>query len=281
MSRLVSSRGVALRFYLLAVFDALCRQPSSEPWRNTRSVAGRTGWEDLIAIDAAYSRPVGAYQPRTRQNRTLSSSRVRQVQAALRQLEELGDQALVEVPRKANGRDRDYSAFLLMKEGGRGQLPTPDYFTPGPALVRGAVDIPVQFFLNGWVQLLYPSEVATWLTLRLLRSLFPGRHNESGVYMYGQDREEAFGLQRDSYEDGCRSLLEFGLIRRAQPMAVAPDGQAAAPGMAQLFMMAGQMMPRIDENGQVRYQPNRYQLTDEGLGYDAYAVTMTTVQGWQ
>jgi hypothetical protein len=136
MSRLISSKGVALRFYLLAVFDALCRQPSSEPWRNTRPVSGRMGWEDLIAVDAAYSRSARAYQLRTRQNRTLSSSRVRQVQAALRQLEELGDQALVEVPRKANGRDRDYGAFLLMKETGRGNVPTPDYYTPGPALVR-------------------------------------------------------------------------------------------------------------------------------------------------
>jgi hypothetical protein len=136
MSRLISSKGVALRFYLLAVFDALCRQPSSEPWRNTRPVSGRMGWEDLIAVDAAYSRSARAYQLRTRQNRTLSSSRVRQVQAALWQLEELGDQALVEVPRKANGRDRDYGAFLLMKETGRGNVPTPDYYTPGPALVR-------------------------------------------------------------------------------------------------------------------------------------------------
>ena len=53
MSRLISSKGVALRFYLLAVFDALCRQPPSEPWRNTRPVSGRMGWEDLIAVDAA------------------------------------------------------------------------------------------------------------------------------------------------------------------------------------------------------------------------------------
>ena len=62
MSRLISSKGVALRFYLLAVFDALCRQPSSEPWRNTRPVSGRMGWEDLIAGDAAYSRSARAYQ---------------------------------------------------------------------------------------------------------------------------------------------------------------------------------------------------------------------------
>lgn len=65
-------------------------------------------------------------------------------------------------------------------------------------------------------------------------------------------------------------------------MAVAADGgQAAAPGLAEFFMMASHMMPRVDENGQVRYQPHRYQLTDEGLGGDAYAVTLTSVQAQQ
>ena len=34
----------------------------------------------------------------------------------------------------------------------------------------------------------------------------------------------------------------------------------------------------MDENAQIRYQPNRYQLTDEGLNSSAYAVTMTSLQ---
>ena len=278
MSRLISSRGVALRFYLLAVFDALCRPPSGEPWRNTRPVSGRRGWADLIAVDAAYSRPARAYQLGTRQTRTLDTSRARQVQSALRQLEELGDQALAEVPRKANGKDRDYAAFLLMKETGRGGEPTPDYYTPGPSPVHGAVDIPVQFFLNGWVQLLYPSEIATWLTLRLLRSWFPGQHNEGGVYLYGKDREDAFGLLRDSYEDSCRSLLEFGLIRRARPTGSVPGDPAVPPTLADFFAMASQMMPTVDENGQVRHQANLYQLADGGLDEQAYPVVLTSVQ---
>jgi hypothetical protein len=133
MPRLIASRGVALRFYLLAVFDAQCRPPSGQPWRNTRSVSGQMGWEDLIAIDVAYSRPAGGYQLPTRQNRSLSSSRIRQVKAALQKLEQLGDQALVEIPRKANGTDRNYDGFLLMNESGRGGLPTPSYYTaPAP-----------------------------------------------------------------------------------------------------------------------------------------------------
>src|SRR5579859_7372581 len=146
MSRLIASRGVALRFYLLAVFDAQCRPPSREPWRNIRSVTGQMGWEDLIAIDAAYSRPARGYQLPTRQHRTLSSSRIRQVKAALQKLEQLGDQALVEIPRRGNGTDRNYDGFLLMMESGRGELPTPSYYTaPDPGL--GVIYIPSQFFL--------------------------------------------------------------------------------------------------------------------------------------
>jgi hypothetical protein len=43
-------------------------------------------------------------------------------------------------------------------------------------------------------------------------------------------------------------------------------------------MMAAQL-PEEGEDGQVRYQPNRYQLTDDGLDRDALQVTMTTFQG--
>jgi hypothetical protein len=276
MSRLITSRGIALRFYLLAVFEAQCRPGTEDAWTNTRLLSGRMGWSDLIAIDAAYSRPAKAYQRLSRQNRDLDSSLDRQIKGALRTLEQPEDQALVVVPIKANGRHRDYGRFLLMDESGRGGIPTPNYYTvPSPG--RGVIDIPYQFFLHGWIQVLYPSELATWLTLRFLRSLFPHSHDESGVFLYGQTREEDFHLLRDTYEDSCRNLLEFGLIRHAQPMRPTAEGASEAADMARLFMMAAQL-PEVDENGRVRYQPNRYQLTDRGLDFDAHMVSMTNYQ---
>ncbi len=263
---------MALRFYLLAVFDAQCRPESDAPWRNTRPVSGRMGWQDLIAIDAAYSRDAGRYQPHTRQNRTLSSSRVRQVKGALQKLEGLGDQALVEVPRKANGIDRDYDRFRLMHESGRGEVPTPNYYTVPDATQRGTIFIPSRFFFNGWIQVLYPSEIAVWLTLRSLRARYPRSHSESGVYLYGQPREDFFHLRRDAYEDGCRNLLEFGLIRRARPAEGEP-AQAAQPPQAS----SAARVPGTDENGRIRYQPNRYQLVDTRLYANAFAVAMTNL----
>jgi hypothetical protein len=168
MSRLVISRGIALRLYLLAIFEVQCRPGADGTLANTRPLSGLTGWSDLIAIDAAYSRPAGTYLRGTKQNRTLDSSLDRQIKGALRTLEQPEDQALVVVPRKANGRHRDYGSFLLMDESGRGGVRTLNYYTV-PAPGRGVIDIPYQFFLQGWIQVLYPSEIATWLTLRYLQ----------------------------------------------------------------------------------------------------------------
>jgi hypothetical protein len=37
-------------------------------------------------------------------------------------------------------------------------------------------------------------------------------------------------------------------------------------------------LPEVDENGRVRYQPNRYQLTDRRLDYDTFSLSMTNFQ---
>ena len=142
----------------------------------------------------------------------------------------------------------------------------------------GTIYIPSEFFLNGWIQVLYPSEIAVWLTLRSLRSLFSRRHAESGVFLYGQPREDFFHLRRDTYKDGCRNLLEFGLIRRAQPAQAQPArDEPAQVGLSFPATFAAQM-PQSVENGTIRYQPNHYQLTDQGLYALAHAVTMTSLQ---
>lgn len=71
MSHLLNSRGVALRLYLLALFEAQCRPVSAEPSQNTRPLAGRPGcWGNLIAIDAAWSQPDRAYLHPSRQTGT-------------------------------------------------------------------------------------------------------------------------------------------------------------------------------------------------------------------
>ena len=51
MSNLLNSRGIALRLYLLALYEAQCRPASAEPSQNTRPLADRRSWGELIAID--------------------------------------------------------------------------------------------------------------------------------------------------------------------------------------------------------------------------------------
>lgn len=276
MSHLINPRGVALRLFLLAIFEAQCRPTSAELPENTRPLSGHMGWGDLLAIDAAWSQPDKTYLHSSIQNRTLDSSRDRQVKGALRTLERHGDKALVEVPPKAGGRYRDYARFRLMKESGRGGVLTPDYYTV-PSAEKPAFSIPSQFFLRGWVQVLYPSEIATWLALRVLRAVYPVKHNESGVFLYGQAREKHFHLLRDTYEDGCRNLVDFGLTRHARPDTPAPTTAPQAADWVRWFMTA-MPLPEIDKDGRVWYKPNRYQLTDGGLDGDALAVSMTTFQ---
>ncbi|MFC7841932.1 hypothetical protein [Streptomyces sp. NPDC057382] len=262
LMRLVLPKGIALRFYLLAVFEAQCRLGPEEPWENARPLSGRGSWSDLVAIDGAYESRSGTYMRSTSAGRELEDLRLRQVQGALRTLEGLGhEEALVAVPRGKRGQ-RLYEAFSLMKETGRGSLQTPDSYTvPSKHWHAGrTITVPALFFLNGWVQVLNPSEVATWLILRALSEWAPTEHLQSGVYLYGNDRLQTFGLRRDAWEDGCQRLQEFGLIRAARPPGV--DGPFAE-GFAHLARMSRE-----------RYQPHRHQLVEQGFNEDAMKVCL-------
>ncbi|MGW3060741.1 hypothetical protein ACWC98_33100 [Streptomyces goshikiensis] len=76
--------------------------------------AGPGSWSDLIAVDGAYDAKSETYMRGTRGGRAAEDLRLRQVQGALRTLEEVGrenlDQALVEVPSGARGQ-RLYASF--------------------------------------------------------------------------------------------------------------------------------------------------------------------------
>ncbi|AWI32781.1 hypothetical protein [Streptomyces tirandamycinicus] len=256
-SRLLNPRGIALRFYLLALFEAQCRLDPGAEWTGDRTFRGRHGWKDFVAIDVGYNSATGTYTwapPRAQETK-----RIRQVKGALCTLEDLGDQALVEIPRKKGGH-RDHRAFRLMRETGRGTALAADYYVV-PTADDTVIEVPINFFLQGWVQVLYPSEIFTWLSLRFLRLKFPGEHQESGNYLYAKKREY-FHLLRDSYEDSCQTLVELGLIRR---MPTAAERSAPAPGTFEsLFQQPRQPGGRAD-----RYEPYRYQLIDEGLAVDA------------
>jgi hypothetical protein len=272
LTQLLRPRGVALRFYLLAVFEAQCRLMDNEEWTGNSSppFKGPGSWADFVAIDGAFDQPSNAYMPSTRTDRDIQTLRMQQIHGALRTLETLGpddQRALVEVP-KAKGHGRKYAAFSLMQEGGRGDTQTPKRYTVPRARWNMTIDVPTDFFLRGWVQVLQPSEVATWLVLQWLAQTMPRKHDESGVYLYADTRNNYFRLRRDSYEDACNRLLEFGLVRYARPGRTvaesSPEPQSSSGVNAALAAAFFNPGPRAD-----RYEPDRYQVTDEGLAQDA------------
>ncbi|MCY0926952.1 hypothetical protein OTB20_12210 [Streptomyces sp. H27-H1] len=252
LSRLVLPRGVALRFYLLAIFDAHCRLVPGSSWTNRRPLSGQRGcWSDFVAIDGAYDGQSRSYMPETKQIRDGSDLRLRQIKSALTTLEGLGpSEALVTVPRDRSGR-RLFQEFALMKESGRGVHQTPDVYsvptTGQPAEATFAV--PSEFFLNGWIQVLNPSEIATWLILQYLSQWAANTHAYRGVYLYGRARVNKFGIKRDAWEDGCQRLHSFGLIHLPH---------------------AGFLVP----NRRKRYEPNRWQVDNQALRHDAMEVCL-------
>ncbi|MEU0646099.1 hypothetical protein [Streptomyces umbrinus] len=264
--RLIQSRGIALRFYLLAIFEAQCRLQVKAPWTSERPLTGVGSWADFIAIDGAYDAQSGTYMPDTKQGRTGNDLRLRQIQAALRALESLGpEQSLVSVPRARKGGRRQYGEFSLMKETGIGGYQTPDvYSVPRNHWSARTVTIPAEFFLNGWVQVLHPSEVATWLILRALSQWARDQHILSGVYLFGKARQEDFGMQRDPWEDACQRLRDFDLIRHAHSGDLDSDPDKSGNVVAQYFARMGRE----------RYEPYRWQITDRGLRKDALKTCM-------
>ncbi|MFE7759276.1 hypothetical protein [Streptomyces sp. NPDC057429] len=266
-AQLLNPRGVALRFYLLALFEAQCRLAPGAEWTGgDRPFRGRRGWNDFIAVDVAYSSTTDTYARAP--ERTQETKRIRQVKGALLTLEGLGEQALVEIPLKRGGKYRDHQAFRLMNETGRGAAAlTPDYYIV-PPVDKQMIEIPIDFLLQGWVQVLHPSEIFTWLSFRLLSAHFPARHRLSGNYLYAKKREH-FHLLRDSWEDSCQTLVEFGLLRRMPTIAEAAAARATQGIFGSLFPQPGGLGGRED-----RYEPYRYQLTDKGLAADALETCM-------
>ncbi|NJQ16568.1 hypothetical protein [Streptomyces bohaiensis] len=260
LSQLVRPRGVAMRFYLLALFEAQCRLTAGARWTNDRPLEGQRSWSDLIAIDGAYNSRERDYNLDTKQDRTSDSLRLRQVKSALRSLEAIGsDTALARVPTTPSDQ-RSYKRFELMKETGRGRFQTSDIYTvPEPHWnAKEVIRVPTGFYKNGWIQVLQPSEVLTWLTLQHLSQWAHDKHRERGVYLTGQKRITEFGVKRDAWEDSCKQLTHFGLIKRAPDFTIVFGTHASTPGNWQATNEA-------PENGRPQYEAHRWQVTDEGL----------------
>ncbi|MEU0520359.1 hypothetical protein [Streptosporangium sp. NPDC006007] len=200
-TRVLSPRGIALRFYLIALCAAQMRtKVGRRPRNDLPLIAGgnETGWIDLIAV------PVEA-QHSGRFSASRSSKKQRQVISALRSLSDPSVQ-LVHLP-NASKRSGKYEGFQLCDEGGsRSDGEVPDYVVP--TMTDRYFDLPVGLFTNGWIHLLEDTELAF-----LMMIAHASLHIDPGGWVKIESglRLLHYGLGRDAYE-AHKTLQAFGLL---------------------------------------------------------------------
>lgn len=141
-----------------------------------------------------------------------------------------------------NSTNPGFDGWGLLTEDGEGRL----YAVP-----RGGLTIPIDFWLNCWVQVLTPPEILTYLMIRHLARDFPASHRDDGVGAPPKVRRQSYGVTKTSYAT-LNELEEYGLLTRTtprQPGTIRDDGARIV---------------------------DRFRLTDDGLTKPAYE-TVTSV----
>lgn len=231
-TRVLSPRGIALRFYLIALCAAQMRtKAGKQPHNDLPLIAGgdETGWIDLIAV------PVEA-QNSGKVSASRSSKKQRQVISALRSLSDPGVQ-LIRLP-NASKRSGKYEGFQLCDEGGRrrgGEVP--DYVVP--TTTDNSFDLPIGLFTNGWIHLLEDTEIAFLMMIAHASQHIAPREwvkIESGLRLFH------YGLGRDAYE-AHKTLQAFGLLSvhidedRHDDGKVANYGQGGQPRLHEFRLL--------------------------------------------
>ncbi|MEU6709656.1 hypothetical protein [Streptomyces wuyuanensis] len=215
-ARLIAPRGVAGRLHLMLLFAAACQAKPGNQWPNRIPIdpdsAYRFSWMRLTGSYARHT-PGGPYVASPRANKQ------RQIQAGLKKLR---DNLLVEFPHA--GTRHPFRDFTLLCDSGMStQAAVIPYKVPRKA--EPTIDIPAEFFTQGWVHLLTPSETAAYLMwLDVDQNPF---HDEP--YVTGAERAGHYGLGREVYE--THSQLEaFGLIDVTPAAGRYENGQYADYG---------------------------------------------------
>jgi hypothetical protein len=207
-TRISSSQGAALRFYLTALAAAQIDKP---PGRVAKfdlpltSYSGELGWTDLVASGAE---PSG-------RGRTSSSIREKKGRTLRTALNTLADAGLVHLP-GAPGRRGRHDGFDLLNEAGTQLKGDPveyhvpiardDYFT-----------LPAEFVTRGWIHVLEDSEITLLLMTACRRGaldastanadILPGE-----VAMPADVRLRHYGIARDPFSTARKTLEWFGLL---------------------------------------------------------------------
>jgi hypothetical protein len=197
-TRIMTSRGCALRFYLTALAEAQFRLDPGTTADNLYPVrSDELSWTDFLAS--------ASYDSSKRLDIKIRDKKQRSIQTALRTLEKA---ELVELPPPVRGR-RSYDGFTLMNEQGARRTTDPRPYTVPSDI--GHAKLPAGFITRGWIHFLEDSEIVVLLMIAC------GIGNVSGkadwVAIGGAERVAHYGLGRDAYEAHFM-LKRLGLIER-------------------------------------------------------------------
>lgn len=211
-AQMIDPRGIALKTHLLLLFAAHCQAAERAKWRPAIPVEPEEGerysWMGLMAAHAASTEGRGIQVRSSQENKAI------QIVSAMTKLRRLG---LLQPRAAAPG---PYRRIELLRENGESTeaAPTP-YTVPTSAAAGGTVEVPLEFFTQGWVYLLTPSEIVSYLMW-----LDVAGNLEGAGFVTGAERAGHFGLGREAYESH-QHLEAFCLISVERPAGRHQDGK--------------------------------------------------------
>jgi hypothetical protein len=215
-TRLITSRGAALRFALtaLAVVQSN-RKPGAKAHLHDFGLdlvgsSGRLGWTDLIATTATDTNLTGVFL-------MARDKRARSVRSAILALAGAG---IAFIPGGPGDRDR-FEKFALLNEIGRETIGEAEEYCV-PRKDEPTFTVPSGFVSNGWLHLLEDSEIA----LLFMVACRKGGWDENGLLAIPAEvRLRHYGIHRDAYSSARKSLEWFGLLK-VEEVGRHEDGRA-------------------------------------------------------
>lgn len=205
LPRLIRSKGLQLRLYLLMVFEAQCRYEAGERVRNVRTVSTGTGpyrsWGELVL-----SAPDQKKTPQPAAWQIVHRRRERQIKEAMQALETAP--RLLDIAMTTTGRSRrNFDKPTLLVED-----INPDAQARYTVAEEHCFSVPREFVTNLWIFTLSDTEIASYLALRWAQQQVPPADRAS-FWVVSAERETRLRLTRTT-SDSIEHLQAYGLIER-------------------------------------------------------------------
>jgi hypothetical protein len=241
-----ASKSAAVQLLLISLFENQCRRQGRDSDRTpiplTRpTVETDTAWLYLLAL------PTVDQTSRRTEARSPTTNRVAQIKTALGRLDEFG-----RIELKPPGTRGRFEKFRLLNEAANNRAGNVYYEKPPPN--EFTIDIPVQFFLSGWVHALTDNEIIAYLFLLHQAKTRP-EENVSPGGMLLPARAWMSAFENNRAHEAYRFLSRFGLVQIARDIRRRADGTVVG------------LKDGLDED--VVIEPHRFRIDLTALGNPA------------